>query len=167
MAMRWYVVHSKSRNEDLLCKQLCLRNIEVYYPRIRLQPVNSRARKVKPYFPGYLFVHVDLSTVGTSTLQWMPGAIGLVCFGGEPAYVAEEFLYAIRERIDQINRAGGEGLQHLKPAQEIKIHSGPFAGYRGMFAAYLSDRERAVVLLSYIRDQQIRVQLPVEQFGGV
>ena len=69
--MQWYVLQSKPQKESLLHDQLCLRGIEAYYPRLYLKPANPRARKSRPYFPGYLFIHVDLENTGLSRLQWM------------------------------------------------------------------------------------------------
>jgi transcriptional antiterminator RfaH len=125
--------------------------------------LNSQRQTTKPYFPGYLFVHVDLNVVSESSLRWIPGEIGLVCFGGEPAYVSDAILHAIRTHVDEINAEGGERLQNLKNGDPIAIHSGPFAGYQGIFDTYLSDYKRATILLKFIRDQQIRVDLPVGQ----
>ncbi len=160
---RWHVVRSKHRNEDLLCQQLQSRDIEVYYPCIRVHSPNPHTRKIRPYFPGYLFVHADLDAVGVSTVQWVPGAAGLVCFGGEAAWVSDGILQAIRERVDQVNISGVEAWQNLKPGEDVAIHSGPFAGYRGIFSSYLSDRERVIVFLKFVRDQQVRIELPVGQ----
>jgi transcriptional antiterminator RfaH len=37
-----------------------------------VRPVNPRARKTRPYFPGYLFVQADLAAVGLVEFRWMP-----------------------------------------------------------------------------------------------
>jgi transcriptional antiterminator RfaH len=165
--LRWHVIRSKHRNEHLLCQQLLSREIEAYYPCIRLQSNNLHARKIKPYFPGYMFVHTDLDVVGKSSVQWIPGAVGLVCFGGEAAWVADGILQGIRERVDEINLSGWECWQNLKPGDDISIHSGLFAGYRGIFSSYLSDRERVIVFLKFVRDQQVRVELPAGQVTSI
>ena len=60
--MPWYVMQSKPNKEELLYEQLRTRDIDAYYPCIKVQPVNPRARKLKPYFPGYLFIKVDPET---------------------------------------------------------------------------------------------------------
>ena len=78
MSIHWYVLRSKPNKEKLLWEQLNIREVETFYPQIRVQTVNPRARQVKAYFPGYVFVRVDLDEVGLSILQWMPGAIGFV-----------------------------------------------------------------------------------------
>lgn len=160
---RWYVIRSKYRNEALLWQQLLSRRIEVYYPRILHGPAKLPAPRAKPYFPGYMFAHIDLDVVGRSTMQWMPGALGLVCFGGEPAYVSDSVFHGIQERVDRMNSARADPVCGLKTGDPIEIYTGPFAGYRGIFGFQLSDRDRAAVFLQFIRDQQIRVELPVTQ----
>jgi transcriptional antiterminator RfaH len=121
---------------------------------------------MKPYFPGYLFVHVDLNFTNMSDLQWIPGAGGLVCFGNEPAWVSDGVLQVIRIRVDQLNSMNIDERKALKAGDGVTIHAGPLAGYRGIFASYLSDRERVLVFLDFVRDQQLRVELPVEQISS-
>lgn len=161
MTMQWYALQSKPLKEGFLSEQLELRQIEVYYPRIRLKRVNPRARKVKPYFPGYVFGHVDLEQVSVSNLQWMPGAMGLVSFGGVPAYVPDCLIAAIRHRVDEINAAGSEWLNGLKRGDLVTIQEGPFRGYEAIFDFRLSGDERVRVLLKLLNQSQFPVELPV------
>ena len=77
MTESWYCIHSKPNKEEFLFDQLVLQEIEAFYPRLRVKPVNPRARKVKPYFPGYVFAHTNLERFNLSTLLWIPGASGL------------------------------------------------------------------------------------------
>ncbi len=76
MTERWYALRSKPHKYDLLWEQLRIREIETFYPRLRVQTVNPRARKIRPCFPGYVFVRVDLEQVNLSSLQWTPGRRG-------------------------------------------------------------------------------------------
>ncbi len=152
MDAQWYALRSKPRKEEVVWRQLQQKQIEVFYPRLRVNPVNPRARKVRPYFPGYLFVHVDLEVVGISTFQWLPHAYGLVRFGGEPATVPANLIHAIQRRVEQIANAGGEVLADLHPGDEVYIHSGPFAGYRAIFDTRLPGSERVRVLLQLLSE---------------
>jgi len=161
--VRWYVLQSKPQKEGLLYDQLCLRKIEAYYPRIQVKPVNPRARKIRPYFPGYLFVHVDLEKIGSSSLQWIPGERGLISYGGEPAIVPDAIINAIRRKVDEINLAGGVTLHTVKPGDPIKIKSGPLAGYHAIFDSRLSGNDRVRVLLQMIQDRQVSVELSGRQ----
>jgi transcription antitermination factor NusG len=155
-------MHSKPNKEELLYEQLRIREIDAYYPRIQVQPVNPRSRKRKPYFPGYLFIHVDLETLGSSTLKWMPGAQGLVDFGSDPASVPDELLQAIRKKVEQANTAGDQ-FNQFKPGEIVRIQTGPFAGYEAIFDARLPGQERVRVLLRLLSDRQVGVELSAKQ----
>ncbi len=157
---KWHVAHSKPRNEELLWKQFCLRNLESYYPCIKVKTVNPRARQVQPYFPNYLFVHVDLDLIGRSTLEWVPGCAGLVSFGDEPAFVPDDLVYAIKQRIEDLNIVSDESPIQLHKGDNVAIHDGVFKGYEGVFDIQLSGTDRVRVLLSLMDNQFIPVELP-------
>jgi transcription antitermination factor NusG len=156
---QWYVLQAKAQKEHVVYEQLCVRKFEAYYPHIRVKVVNPRARKIKPYFPGYLFVRIDLKQMGSSALQWTPGAVGLIGYGGEPAFVPDSLLQAIRRHVDHINNISGEAFDSLKAGETVAITSGPFAGYRAIFDSYLPGHERARVLLQVLHDRQVCIAL--------
>jgi len=158
----WYALRSKPHKESFLWQQMCARKIEVFYPRLKVQPVNPRSRKVRPYFPGYMFVQADLEQLGRSTLQWMPYSLGLVAFDGEPAPVPETLILAIQRRMAQIE-AGGEQLEGLQPGDPVLIRGGPFDGYQALFDARLPGNERVRVLLKLLRVQTKKLELPTGQ----
>ena len=157
--LRWYVMQSKPQKESFLNEQLYLRGIETYYPKIRINPVNPRSKKVKPYFPGYLFLRVDLEKVGSSTLNWIPGASSLVSYGGEPAYVSDALVQSIQRRIDDGDIAGKDVVQNFNHGDVVTIHSGLFSGYRAIFDSRLKGNERIRVLLEMLQNRQVCVEL--------
>ncbi len=163
MTHRWYVVRSKPRKEDFLAEQMQMRKIEIFNPSIRVQTVNPRARKIKSYFPGYVFVHLDLEKTGAFSMRYIPGAAGLVSFGGEAADVPDGLIHAIRQRVDEINDAGGELFDVLRTGEAVVIHSGPFAGYEAIFDARLPGSDRVRVLLKLLKNRQMLVDLPAGQ----
>jgi transcription antitermination factor NusG len=163
MTERWYALRSKPHKEDLLWEQLEIRAIESFFPRLRVQTVNPRARKVKPYFPGYVFVRADLEVVNPSSLQWAPGAVGLVTFGDQPAWVPDDLIAAIRRRVDEVNKAGGELLEGLKPGETVTIQDGPFSGYEAIFDTRLPGSERVRVLLKLLGHKQLPLEMPAGQ----
>lgn len=158
--MNWHVVRSKMNKETILWEQFRIRQVETFHPQIRVQTVNPRARKLKAYFPGYVFVHVDLEQVGPSFFQWMPGAVGLVSFDKQPAVVPDALIDAIRKRVDEINMAGGETFHGLKYGDPVKIQSGPFAGYEAIFTAHLPGTERVRVLLTLLQGRSTKLEIP-------
>src|SRR5512145_234844 len=114
MAVSWYAIRSKPNKEDFLAGQLEAYGVEVFYPRIFVKTVNPRARKSRAYFPSYLFVRVDLEKVNTSTLRWMPGAVSLISFDGEPASVPDLLISAIKRQVEFINASQKRFVEELK-----------------------------------------------------
>jgi transcriptional antiterminator RfaH len=163
MSLQWYVLRSKPNKELTLWRELLARGFECSYPQLHVRPVNPRSRTMRPYFPGYLFVHSDLEQVGHSTFQWMPFSGGLVSFDGEPAAVPDNLIQAISRHVDEINAAGGENLAGLKPGETVVIQSGPLDGYEAIFDARLAGTERVRVLLKILRARQMSVELPAAQ----
>ena len=159
MEVLWYALRSKPRKEEIVWRQLQARGIENYFPRLRVNPVNPRSKKYKPYFPGYLFVRMDLEVTGLSYFQWMPHTIGLVTFGGEPAVVPEHLIQAISRRLKDIAESGGEVFDGLKKGDIVWINGGPFSGYTAIFESRLSGSERVRVLLKLLNDQR---NIPLE-----
>ena len=159
MSVSWYVIRSKPNKEDFLARQFEAQGMKVFHPRIRVRVVNPRARKMRPYFPGYIFVEVDLEQTGWSVLQWMPGAMGLVSFGGVPASVPESLVNAIRKRVDEVNTSERDSIKRLNKGQVVTIEAGPFAGYEAVFDEHLSGQERVRVLLKLLNKQQLPLEL--------
>jgi len=163
MANNWYALRSKPRKEEVVWRQVRTQGFEAFYPRLKVNPVNPRSRKVRPYFPGYLFVSADLDEVGVSVFQWMPHAIGLVAFGGEPAAVPDSLINALRKRVEEIAAAGGEVFDGLQPGDTVRINDGPFRGYEAIFDTRLPGNERVRVLLELLGSQR---RVPIELSAG-
>jgi transcriptional antiterminator RfaH len=159
MPLEWYVIQSKPNHEEALCAQLLSRGIEVYFPKIRVKPVNPRARKIKAYFPGYLFIHTDLDQTGLSLIEFTPFAKSLVSFGREPAAVPQALLDAIRRRVDEVNVAGGQAPPVPKPGDPVYIQEGPFAGYTAIFDTAIPGRERVRVLIQILSKHYLPVEI--------
>ncbi len=165
--MRWYVLRSKPNREEALWLEASARGFQTYFPYLRVQPVNPRSRKTRPYFPGYIFVRTHLPTVGLSVFSWMPYSQGLVSFDGEPAEVPETLVEAIRRRVEEVNASGGEQMVGLQHGETVVIEGGPFDGYHAIFDARVSGNERVRVLLKLLQSEQLKVELPAGQIRPV
>ena len=160
MSLEWYALRSKPHGEEALWREASARGFEVFLPQNRVHPVNPRARKTRPYFPGYMFVRADVHATGNSAFAWMPYSSGLVSFGSEPAAVPDGLIHAIRRRVDEISAAGGEVLDGLRRGEAVTIQAGPFAGSAAIFDGRLSGSERVRVLLHLLSRQQVPLDLP-------
>jgi len=160
LSLAWYVLQSKPNRENLLFSELCHREIETYYPRLRINPVNPRARKMVPFFPGYLFIQVDLDQTSLSSLMWVPGANRVITFDYEPATVPVDVIEALKKKISAISLAGNKQKNHLKHGDPILIKSGPFKGYDAIFDQNLNGTNRVRILIKMLHDRHMRLEAP-------
>lgn len=152
-AQRWYVLRSKPHKEAVLFRHTRSNGHEVFYPTIPMRPVNPRAAKIGPYFPGYMFVRARIREVGESIFRWMPFSAGLVHVGGEPAAVPDLTVRAIQRRIREIWASGGLQVEGLRCGDVVVIRQGLFEGYEAIFDARLPGRDRVRVLLRMLNDR--------------
>jgi len=157
----WYVLRSKPRKEHALCKFARSQGHEIFFPTIPVNPVNPRAARIRPYFPGYMFLHSDLSLVGESAFHWMPFSQGLVWVGNDAARVPENILHALMRRIDEIWEVGGLVFDGLEKGDRVILREGIFEGYRAIFDVRIAGSERARVLLQMLNDRYIPMELEV------
>jgi len=163
MTSMWYALRSKPRKEIVVWRQIKAQGIENFFPVIKVNPVNPRSHKQRAYFPGYLFVKVDLDELGFSKFKFMPHTLGLVSFDNEPATVPENLIFEIKKRVGEINLAGGEVFDGLESGDRVLINEGPFKDYPAIFDARLPGSERVRVLLEILGNQR---QIPVELNAG-
>lgn len=158
--MDWMVMQSKPNHEAALESELSSRGITVYFPHLRMKPVNPRSRKVRPFFPGYLFIQADLHHVGFSELNWIPFSKGLLAFNGMVSNVSDAMVQETRRRVDLINAACGEQLAGLKRGEHVRILHGPFEGYEAIFDLTLPGQERVRLLIELVSHRQVPMTVP-------
>lgn len=167
MAEQWYALHVKAHKERVVHDYLVAQQIKNYYPYLQVQPVNPRSRKRRPFFPGYIFVCIDLDEMGHNALRWTEGTHGLVTFGDEPARVPEHLIQEVQRRVEEINAAGGKILPEILPGDKVRIVEGAFEGYEAIFDISLAGKDRVQVLLSYLSKQPKRLIIQREQIQKV
>lgn len=167
MDLHWYVLRSKPNKELVLWRELIARGFECFYPQLHVRPVNPRSRTIRPYFPGYLFLHTPIEQAAGSLFQWMPFSGGFVCFDGTPASVPHHLVEAIRRHVEEVNEAGVARRQAASPqrGEAVVIHGGPFEGYEAIFDTRLSGTERVRVLLKLLGVRDVNLELPAGQVG--
>lgn len=167
MTLSWYAIRSKPNKEDFLSRQLQAHRLEVYFPVLRVKPVNSRSRKIRPYFPNYLFMRVDLDVINISDLQWMPGASNLVSFDGTPASVPDTLIDAIKNQVDKYNEVLATQTKNFAVGDTVVVQGGPFAGYEAVFDANISGEDRVRVLLNLLQGRQMPIEIEGNQIRRV
>lgn len=147
----WYAIQTKP------CKEFVVRDafagtpdIKVYLPLLKVKPVNPRSRKILPFFPGYLFVHADLCRVGLNAVQWRPGVVRVLGSAGQPTTISTHVIAGIRSRVDEIQQEESLALGRFRRGDRVRITSGPFEGFEGMFDTRLGGQTRARILIEFL-----------------
>jgi len=145
----WYVVHTKPGNEHRVETNLSNQEIEVFLPLLEtFQYTNGKMiPKIKPLFPNYLFVKLDID-VHYYKVKWTRGVSKILGIGNEPVPVSEKVIQTIKARMGENNLVKlDDGLEE---GNIVQFTSGPFKDLMGVFDKKMSDGKRVRVLLNLI-----------------
>jgi transcriptional antiterminator RfaH len=155
---RWYAVQSQPKREQLALLHLERQRFAAFCPSVAKvrRGVRGTMAVQAPFFPGYLFVHLDLENERWRSINGTIGVIRLVGFSssGRPAPLPQGFI----ERLQQLNSDGElESDDGLTAGDAVRVIGGPFDDLCGVLES-ASDDDRVTILLSLLR-QETRVSL--------
>lgn len=136
LARSWYVLHTKSRFENVVNELLVKKSMEVFLPKVKVKS-KRRDRKILiriPLFPGYLFVKTDLNPYEHIEIVKTTGAVRLVGNKDCPISVAQDTIEALKIMAAS-DHPITTGARFKKGDRVIVIH-GTFAGVTGTFVRY-------------------------------
>lgn len=148
---RWYAVQCLSQREFAASSHLHNQQYRVFFPRRR--KIRRHARKTETvsvaFFPGYLFVSLDLSRDRWRSVNGTYGVASLVMRGDYPAAVPVGVVESLQQTCDELSII--QWQPDLKPGQAVRVVAGPLGDVIGEF-------ER--------RDGAGRVRVLLEIMGG-
>jgi transcription elongation factor/antiterminator RfaH len=132
----WYVLHTKSRFENVVNDGLTRKSVEVFLPKILLPSKRRDRRKMikVPAFPGYLFVKSDLNPYHQVEIVKTVGVVRFVGTKDGPVPVSEETITSLKIMVNS-EQAVTTG-NSLAKGDKVIVVSGPFAGVIGTFKSY-------------------------------
>lgn len=159
---RWYVVQAQPRREKLALEHLTRQHF------ISFCPVQRRVRKIgrhivtalEPFFPGYVFVKVDLKAQPWRSINGTTGVIRLVGFGARGRESPRPLPPGLVEQFQQMsdNEAGELRFEEWPcPGDSVRIMRGPFRQLVGTLES-AGEMERVTILLQ-ILSTETRVRL--------
>ena len=164
--MGWYVVHTQARAEERAEFNLERQGYSVYLPRFL--KIRSHARRrdwvVRPMFPRYLFVEMDVERFPWRKINSTFGVSHLITLHNSPIAVPPSVIDEIMGREDE------RGLVKPPPptfrrGDKVKIEAGAFAAQSGIFEC-MSDTERVTILLSFL-GRHVKARVPLSQVTGI
>jgi len=156
-ASSWFVVQTQVNAEAKAAAHLERQGFSSYLPRYLKR--RSHARKVetvvRPLFPRYLFVAIDLATQRWRSIQSTLGVSHLVCAGDRPAQVGDSVIDALRAREDEVGFIKLARRSAFSPGDKVRIVEGAFLDSLALVEG-VSDHDRVAVLLSLL-GRKVRV----------
>jgi transcription elongation factor/antiterminator RfaH len=146
---QWYTLYTKPNAEHLVAATLAQRHVVTYLPE--LEKIGQRRKyKSAPFFPCYLFAHVDLVQVNLSTLQWTPGLRYVVAVDGRPIPIPDPMIDFIRRKLAQLEIFGIWPVCSFNPGDPVRITDGPFKDMVAIFEGPDRAAHRVRVLLNIL-----------------
>jgi len=132
----WYVLHTKSRFENVVNEGLHKKSIEVFLPKIKVKSKRKDRRLMiqVPLFPGYIFVKTDLHPDNHLEIVKTAGAVRLIGSRQGPVPVPDETIESLKIMVASDSPVT-TGYQ-LKKGDRVLVIGGPFVGVTGYFVRH-------------------------------
>ena len=142
----WYVINTRPKKEFQV-ERLFAEGGFTYY-----NPVYRTENRVRPFFPGYGFLAFDFPSQ-YQMVKYTRGVKRVVGNREGPIPIPEQVIQELKSR----EKGGLIELQKygIEPqvGDEIEVAEGALKGLRGVFQKELGDKERVLILLSYVSYQ--------------
>ncbi len=136
LKQEWYVIHTRSRFENVVCDGLLKKSFEVFLPKVQI-PSKRRDRKLMiwvPVFPGYLFVKTDMSVHEHLNIVKTIGTVRLVGTKSGPVSVPDETIASLKIIVN--NDSPIITGKRMAKGDRVMVVKGPFTGVIGTFSNY-------------------------------
>jgi transcription antitermination factor NusG len=90
----------------------------------------------------------------------------LVKFGNDVAIIEDHCIRAIQQKIESIERKNFRKPPLFIQGDRVSVLSGVFSGYQAIFDCHLPGSERVRLLLQWLKNHYIKVEMPSSQIGN-
>jgi transcription elongation factor/antiterminator RfaH len=132
----WYVLHTRSRFENVVNDNLMKKSFEVFLPKVLVRSKRRDRKKMirVPLFPGYVFVKTNLEPREHLEIVKTVGAVRLIGSNAGPVAVPDETVDSLQIMVKSDDQICTGGM--FKKGDRVVVVYGPFAGVVGAFVRY-------------------------------
>lgn len=154
---QWFAVHTRSRHEKLVVKQLEQRGIEAFLPLIsEVHRWGDRRKVVQlPLFSCYAFVHMQLEPELWYQVMQSNGVLSFVGVRGQGIPIPERQIESLRALLS--SEVPYELCPFLKVGQRVRIRGGALDGIEGLLTARNGDRTLVISVEPIQRSIAVRI----------
>ena len=132
--LRWYLVQCKPNAAQIALRNLQNQSFGTFLP---LQEITIRKgkifqRRIRPLFPGYLFVQLQSHQGPWRQVNSTRGVARLVCLGAEPNVVPNEIVESLIAQCDDksiLCQTSETQSRQLHAGNQAQVTQGPFSGF--------------------------------------
>jgi transcriptional antiterminator RfaH len=161
----WFLAQIKPNSHNIAERNLTRQGFRIFLP---MQEETKRARgkfttQMRPLFPGYLFVALDLLRGGWRAVNSTYGITRIVSLGKEPTPVPLDLVSQLMLRCDREGKLLPPKL--LKPGDEVTLTKGPFTNFVATIESIAPDRR--IWVLMELMGAQTRVAVSADHLRAV
>jgi transcriptional antiterminator RfaH len=153
----WIVARIKPNQDKTALRNLERQNFESFQPTFKtLSKLHNKFNEIiKPVFPGYIFIALNLEEKNWHTINYTRGISSIIVFGNEIPLIRCELIEELKHRFSLNNIPNA--ADPFKIGMNAEITNGPFAQLIGKIEEI--DADQRIWILLDILGTQTRVSI--------
>lgn len=157
MAIRWYAVHTLSGSEEKAVLALRQRIVqhglqgrfgEVLAPAETVVDPKTKRKQTRRFFPGYIFVQMDLDNETFHLVKNTPKITGFVGQGTNPPPVPDAHIEKITRKLAGEEEEAPRPIIDFELGEEVRLTEGRYASMRGVIDEINETRGKLRVVIN-------------------
>jgi len=147
----WFLLYTKPHQEDRAKKNLENQQFITFLPKIATQDLKKKSTIIKPLFPRYLFVILDINSNKLQAVKFTKGVSHIVMFGEKLSLITDRSIKILKSKLDnEFIFYPKTVTRDLKKGDCVHITRGKFSGLDAIFLTH-KPKERIRVLLQFMK----------------
>ncbi|MFH1202178.1 MAG: transcription termination/antitermination protein NusG [Candidatus Omnitrophota bacterium] len=155
---KWYVLHTQTGFEEKVKTSLESRIAsggqqdkfgQMLIPKEQISEVRSGKRKVsqRKFFPGYIFIEMELDDKSWFLVKGTPGITGFIGMGRLPSPLPEDELKSILNKSLETQVKPSPKVQ-FEQGEAVRVIDGPFVNFNGTIEEVQPEKGKLKVSVS-------------------
>ena len=152
---KWYVVQVytgfESRVDQVIKEESEKRGLldkieKIYIPTEKVLEIKNgtKVEKVKNYFPGYLFIKMQMDNNLLYVIRNINKVSGFIGMNGDPTPISEEEIQKIINKTKEASENPRNAIK-FEVGNQVRVSDGPFASFSGTIEEIDEDKQKVKV----------------------
>ena len=162
---KWSVINTHPHKEAVAIENLQRQNFRTYCPLVRKRIKHARREQdvLRPLFPTYVFVQIDVNAHRWRAISSTFGVRTLVSFGERLSFLHDDFISSLKVR--EVDGAIIRPESPYSVGQNVKVSGGAFDGLVATIIE-MSEKDRLIVLMDLL-NRPVKVKLEASRVASL